>query len=133
MAYYALMNSENIVINVISGVDENVSQVDTDGVTVGGSTEAWESFYAAQPWHQAAYCKRTSFNGIFNGYRKQFATIGGKYDPIADEFVDIQPFPSWTLDANNDWQPPTPKPDNTPTKIYDWDENSLSWVVRNLV
>ena len=133
MAYYALMNAENIVINVITGVDENISQVDIDGTTVGGTTEAWELFYASQSWHGAAYCKRTSFNGISNGFRKQFATIGGVYDPVADEFVDIQPFPSWTLDSNNNWQPPVPKPDNTPTKVYDWEESSLSWVVRNLV
>jgi hypothetical protein len=35
-----------------------------------------------------------------------------------------QPFESWTLDENNDWQPPTPKPDGH----YYWDENLLVWV-----
>ena len=33
-------------------------------------------------------------------------------------------FASWSLDANNDWQPPTPKPEGD----FYWDEDSLSWV-----
>lgn len=63
---------------------------------------------------------QTSYNGNF---RKQYASIGFRYDEIRDEFVSIQPFPSWTLDENNDWQPPTPQTDPT---TY-WDEQSLSW------
>jgi hypothetical protein len=43
-----------------------------------------------------------------NNFRKQYAGIGYTYDADADVFVAPQPFPSWTLDDNNDWQPPTP-------------------------
>jgi hypothetical protein len=46
------------------------------------------------------------------------------YDHVRDEFVAPQPFESWTLDENNDWQPPTPKPDGD----YYLDENLLVWV-----
>jgi hypothetical protein len=38
-------------------------------------------------------------------------SAGFTYDHVRDEFVAPQPFESWTLDENNDWQPPTPKPD----------------------
>lgn len=56
--------------------------------------------------------------------RKQYAGIGFTYDAVADQFVSPQPFPSWTLDANNDWQPPIPQPEGR----YYWDEESLSWL-----
>ena len=49
--------------------------------------------------------------------------IGWTYDEQANQFVAPQPFESWTLDANNDWQPPTPKPDGA----YYWDEDTQTW------
>tara|TARA_B100000809_G_scaffold225014_1_gene235608 strand:+ start:239 stop:574 length:336 start_codon:yes stop_codon:yes gene_type:complete len=32
-------------------------------------------------------------------------------DPDADGFIEVQPYPSWSLDDNHDWRPPTPQPD----------------------
>ena len=64
---------------------------------------------------------QTSYNGTI---RKQFAGIGYTYDHVRDEFVAPQPYASWTLDENNDWQPPTPKPDGA----YYWSEEDLEWV-----
>lgn len=89
MAHYALMNSDNVVVKVITGVDETVTQVDTDGTVVGGSTEAWEQFYQNQPWHSGLTCKRTSYNarGKAGDYRGIYAGIGFTYDSVADEFV----------------------------------------------
>ena len=51
--------------------------------------------------------------------------IGWSYDSAANVFIAPQPFASWTLDSNHDWQPPTPKPDG----LYSWDEAQLKWVV----
>ena len=65
---------------------------------------------------------QTSFNGSI---RKQFAGIGCSYDKENDEFVESQPYASWTLDASNDWQPPTAMPDDG--NRYDWDEDTTSW------
>jgi len=62
-----------------------------------------------------------SYNG---NIRKQYPGIGYTHNPIADVFVKPQPFPSWTIDENFDWQAPTPKPDGA----YWWDESTLSWV-----
>ena len=121
MANYALIDSQNVVIQVITGVDETVTQIDTDGTLVGGSTEAWEQFYENLPWHNGLTCKRTSIN---NNIRKQYATIGGTYNLEADIFIKPQPFLSWTLDSNHNWQPPTPKPDGD----YRWNEEELEWV-----
>jgi len=123
MAHYAFIKDQ-IVVKVIVGVDENVTQLDENGNKVGGSSEAWESFYSNQEWHSGLTCKRTSYNAATNGYRKQYAGIGYTYDEVRDQFVAPQPYPSWTLDENNDWQPPTPKPDGD----YYWSEEDLVWV-----
>ena len=40
-------------------------------------------------------------------------------------FIEPQPYPSWTLDANNDWQPPTPMPLEG---RWTWNETDLDWV-----
>lgn len=122
MAHYALINQDNKVMQVITGVDENIIQTDIDGTQIGGSSEAWEQFYATRPWLNATYCKRTSYNG---NIRKQYAGIGYSYDAINDVFIAPQPYPSWSLDNNFDWQPPTPRPTEG---IWRWDEPTLSWV-----
>ena len=84
MAHYALLNENNIVINVITGVDENIIQTDLDGTQVGGSSEAWEQFYATRHWLNATFCKRTSYNGNIRG---NFAGIGYEYWEEYDLFM----------------------------------------------
>lgn len=70
--------------------------------------------------------KQTSYN---NNFRKQYSYPGFTYDSINDVFIKPSPFPSWTLDENFDWQPPTPMPsDLSETKRYTWDEEQLLWV-----
>lgn len=122
MAHYAWINEDNIVVNVSVGVDETVIQ-DDNGTLVGGSTEAWEQFYTQAVNQEGVYLKRTSYNG---NIRKQFAAVGGTYLVDADVFVQPQPYPSWTLDSNYDWQPPTPKP--SMGGPYRWDEEDQVWV-----
>ena len=121
MAHYALLDSDNIVVKVITGVDETEAQMD-NGVEVGGSAEAWEAFYAAQPWHEGLTCKRTSYNGTI---RKQYAGVGFTYDAVNDVFVAPKPFPSWTLDSNHDWQAPVARPSEG---MWSWNEETLAWV-----
>jgi len=79
MAYYAFLDSNNVVVKVLTGVDETVTQ---NGF--GGSSEAWEQFYQNQPWHQGLTCKRTSYNGNIRG---RYAGIGYTYDADLDEFI----------------------------------------------
>tara|TARA_R110002124_G_scaffold156213_1_gene323397 strand:- start:55 stop:393 length:339 start_codon:yes stop_codon:yes gene_type:complete len=59
--------------------------------------------------------------------RKNYAGIGGTYDAERDAFYSPQPYASWTL--NDDtclWEAPTAYPDDG--KIYNWDEDTTSWV-----
>jgi hypothetical protein len=122
MAHYAFIDSNNVVVKVLTGVDETVTQLDGD-VEVGGSTEAWEQFYENQSWHSGLTCKRTSYN---NNIRGIYAGIGFTYDAVNDVFIASQPFPSWSLDENDDWQPPTPMPSTGGP--YEWSEEDLEWV-----
>jgi hypothetical protein len=108
MAHYAFLDGNNVVIEVIVGKDETEL---IDGLT----PEQWYGNYRNK------LCLRTSYN---HNIRKQYAGIGFTYDPVRDEFVAPSPYPSWELDANNDWQAPTAKPEGN----YVWDESSLSWV-----
>ena len=54
------------------------------------------------------------------------AGIGYSYDANADVFIVPQPYPSWILDENHDWQPPTPMPVND--KKYAWFEPNKVWI-----
>lgn len=117
MAYFAQLGYGNIVQQVIS-----VSNADAPDPAPTHSEPLGQAFIAevlALPgeWRQ------TSYNGNF---RKQYCGPGYTYDADADVFVAPQPFPSWTLDANHDWQPPTPMPSEGGPWV--WDEGTLSWV-----
>jgi hypothetical protein len=104
MAHFAEIDSTNTVVRVIVVADEH----EANGAE-------WCNNLLGGTWVQ------TSYN---NRIRKQYAGVGYTYDADADEFVAPQPFASWSLDSNNDWQAPTPKPEGT----FIWDEETLAWV-----
>jgi len=79
MAHYAFLDN-NRVVHVITGVDEDVVQIDLDGTEVGGSSEAWETWYGN---FRGQVCKRTSYNG---NYRGKYAGIGDIYNEELDIF-----------------------------------------------
>jgi hypothetical protein len=112
MAHYAFLDENNIVTEVITGIDETE-------LIEGLDTETWYGNFRGQ------VCKRTSYN---NNIRKQYAGIGYSYNSVADVFIAPQPYPSWSLDDSFDWQPPTPMPRQGK---WDWDEDSLSWIEAN--
>jgi hypothetical protein len=121
MAHYALLDENNIVTAVFTGVDENITQTDLDGTLVGGSSEAWETFYGN---FYTQICKRTSYN---NNYRKNYAGIGYTFDEQRDAFISPKPYPSWILNEDSCvWEAPVPYPDET--KPYKWDEDNQEWV-----
>jgi hypothetical protein len=123
MAHYAFLDENNIVTEVITGVDENITQIDIDGTEVGGSSLAWETYYGN---FRGQTCKRTSYNG---NYRKNYAGIGFKYDQDFDAFIAPQPYPSWKLDYTTyQWVPPVPKPEEIEGYFWKWSEINLEWI-----
>jgi hypothetical protein len=68
--------------------------------------------------------KQTSYNRIF---RKKYAGRGDVYDPAKNKFLGPQPFASWSLDANDEWQAPVTYPTDTEGYTLSWDEAGQKW------
>ena len=115
MAHFAELDENNIVTRVI--VVHNNELVDTSGnESEAKGVEFCSTLFAHTNWVQ------TSYN---NNMRKQFAGTGYTYDSDSDVFVAPQPYPSWSLDDNSDWQAPTPMPEDD--NMYSWNEETQSW------
>ena len=71
MAHYAFLNENNIVTEVIVGIDE------TETIE-GLDTETWYGNFRGQ------VCKRTSYNGKIRGV---YAGVGFTYNPELDIFI----------------------------------------------
>lgn len=109
MAHFAKLDESN---NVTEVVVVNNSDAPDEAAGVAFLT----ALFGGGQWVQ------TSYNATI---RKQYAGIGYSYDLVADVFIAPRPFPSWALDANHDWQPPTPRPEG----MVMWDDATLAWVV----
>ena len=116
MAHFAQLDDNNIVTQVI--VVANDELLDNGVESEAKGIVFCQSLFGGN-W------KQTSYNG---NTRKQYAGIGFTYDADADVFIAPQPFLSWSLNVNHDWQPPTPRPEEG---MWRWDEDSLSWTEIN--
>ena len=108
MAHYAFLDKNNIVTEVIVGIDETKT-------IEGLDTETWYANFRNQT------CKRTSYNSKIRGV---YAGIGYTYNENEDIFVTPQPYPSW-IRVGSFWNPPTPCPQDE--QLYFWDEENLVW------
>jgi hypothetical protein len=114
MAHYAFLDENNIVTEVITGIDETA-------LIEGLDTETWYGNFRGQ------VCKRTSYNG---NIRKNYAGIGFTYDPELDAFISPKPLDSWILDEETcQWQAPKPYP--TDGFTYFWNEAELDWELQD--
>ena len=80
MAHYAFLDDNNVVTEVIVGIDETE-------LIEGLDPETWYGNFRGQT------CKRTSYN---NNYRGIYAGIGFVYDAQLDEFIP----PAILVDTN---------------------------------
>ncbi len=126
MAHYAILDSNNVVIHVTTGKDENNTDYERDGKS------SWEEWY--RNYFNASDCKRTSYNTNANihslggtPFRKNYAGKGYTYDSSRDAFIPLKPFASWVLNETTCiWEAPVTYP--TDGKNYTWDEDTTSWV-----
>jgi hypothetical protein len=110
MAHYTFLDSNNIVTEVITGIDETE-------LIEGLHPEIWYGNFRNQ------VCKRTSYNG---NYRKNYAGIGYKYDEERDAFIPPKPFNKWVLNEETcQWESPVPYPDDE--NQYVWNDNKSEW------
>ena len=122
MAHYAFIDDNDIVTEVIVGIDES----NTDDLPEGYTS--WEDWYLTQR-PGASACKRTSYNtsanahsGSGTAFRGNYAGIGFTWDETNDVFYPPQPYASWTLSSNWVWEAPISYPDDG--NDYIWNENA---------
>ncbi len=104
MAHFAQIDNNNIVVQVLV-VEQEV--IDTGDL---GNPSKWI---------------QTSYN---HNIRGRYAGVGYTYDNVKDIFIEPQPYPSWTLDGNNEWIPPVEQPAPDGDKLYlHWNEDTQTW------
>lgn len=120
MAHFAEIDANNIVKRVIV-----VSNDDCNGGDFPGSEASGAAFchnLLGGTW------KQTSYNSNF---RKRYAGKGFKYDADLDMFITPQPYASWTLNSEGDWEAPVAKPDDGNEYIWNEDayqaDNTAGW------
>lgn len=127
MAHYAFLDGDNMVTEVIVGVDES-------DLIEGDDPETWYGTFRGQR------CRRTSYNTragqhVYGGspYRYNYASPGWLFSDAPEwaaqggAFIPPQPFPSWVLNPDTAlWDAPVPMPaEGGP---WSWDEDTTSWV-----
>ena len=117
MAHYAFLDNNNIVTEVIFGIDE------TD-LSEGLNPETWYANFKGQR------CKRTSYNG---NIRANYAGIGHIYDPDFDVFIAPRPYTSWKLNYTTyEWEAPVAMPEEIEGHIWKWSEINKEWILVNV-
>ena len=124
MAHYAFLNDNNIVTEVITGVDEDQKDDLPEGF------DSWEDWYAD---FRGQTCKRTSYNtvagehtGEGTAFRGNYAGIGYNYDSENDVFYAPKPYSKWVLNETTwTWEAPEDYPDDG--KDYIWNDNKGEW------
>jgi len=119
MAHYAILDENNVVLQVIVGKNED---------EICKEIPDWEIYYGA---------KRTSYNtraGIHllgkTPFRKNFAGIGYFYDQQKDAFIPPKLFSSFILNEFSCiWEPPIEMPMDGHN--YYWSEEDLNWIRGN--
>ena len=122
MAHFAEISESNIVLRVLVVGDDQEHRGQeflADDMGLGGT------------WIQTSYNTRGNVHYGEDGepdggiaLHMNYAGIGHTWDGTG--FAAPERYPSWTLDENYVWQPPTPMPDDG--LFYKWDEATTSWV-----
>jgi len=130
MAHFAELDSNNRVLRVVTA-----DQTDINNNGGDQSEQAATNFEKTVPLSELGV--KWMQTSKTNSFRKKYAAVGDIYDSEKDKFLNPQPYSSWTLDANDDWQPPVAKPvtytqvyasqEKSFPDIYNWNEDTDSW------
>jgi|TARA_R110000744_G_C19089805_1_gene532260 hypothetical protein len=119
---FAIMDTNNIVTNVV------VMDVDSEsqGIQEIRNNANDQNLIVAETWVDASDSSQ----------RYNYAGKGFTWDANNNAFYNVQPFTSWSLNANYEWVAPTPYPDKYTapdgTQVWAaWQEDNLRWVSHN--
>ena len=136
MAHFAELKAMTDPTGFTSDSHQIVKRVVVVGndIAAGGGTledndmhvdgETWcSNFFKGGSW------KQTSYN---NNFRKQYAGINFTYDSAKDKFIAPQPYASWSLNDNDDWEAPVTYPTDITDKQISWDEDNQRWTAKDV-
>ena len=116
MAHFAELDENNFVLRVIV--------VNNDVITYENGVEE-ESI-------GVAFCKclfgentrwvQTSYN---DRIRRRYAGVGFYFDEKNQAFIRPKPYSSWKLNADFEWEAPSPYPNDG--NLHRWNEDKLAW------
>tara|TARA_R100001594_G_scaffold17946_1_gene36130 strand:+ start:1228 stop:1689 length:462 start_codon:yes stop_codon:yes gene_type:complete len=136
MAYFAKIVQKTDptgITNDTHWIVENVISAGNDIETSNGPLGENDMHVDGETWCQKFFkggtWKQTSYN---NNFRKMYAGIGMVYNESKDKFLAPQPYASWTLNANDDWEAPVAYPTDKDNKGITWDEDNQRWVAVDL-
>ncbi len=131
MAYFAKLNNNNIVEQVIS--INNAVIIDANGIEQEQlGVNFINNLYGTNDiWKQTSY---NTFGGVHKSgkkpFRKNYAGIGYTYDEIRNAFIPPKPFNSWVLNEDTClWEAPVARPNDG--NMYKWNEEILNWELIN--
>jgi hypothetical protein len=145
MAYFAKLNSNNEVVDVLSVHNNELKDFNGIEQEQLGIDFLKNLFKTNDVW------KKTSFNtygGVYyntdpitgirvlnedqsKAFRKNHAGIGYTYDENKDAFIPPKPFNSWVLNETTClWEAPIPYP--TDGQYYSWNEENQNWTLQNI-
>ena len=108
--------------DIVDGVVVRVVAVSNAATTIDGvEDEAVGIAFLVGLYPVSGSWVQCSYNG---NARHNYPGEGYSWDGTG--FAAPQPFPSWTLDGDYRWQPPTALPDDG--NEYAWDEAAGEWV-----
>ncbi len=124
MAHFAELDSSNEVIRVVVISNDDVA---ANGGDLHADAETFVASIVPYSTGGTAW-KQTSYG---DNFRKQFAGIGYSYDSSKNKFISPKPYPSWSLNASDDWAAPVTYPNSveisSKTVYVSWDEANQKW------
>ena len=128
MAHFAELDVFCNVVRVIVVNDDDLK--DSDNIEKEKIGQKFLHTMLGGTWVQTSFNTRANLHKKGGTpFRKNFASVGGKYDVTRDAFLptSFSVYPSWTLNETTcQYDPPTPKPDDG--KYYNWNEATTNWV-----
>ena len=126
MAYFAELDSNNVVLRVIS-ISNNIT-FDNNIEKENLGIEFCQKLYGqTTKWVQSSYNGkiRGHFAGIGMLYMTNVETLGVG---STDIFIRHQPYPSWSVGIHTaEWYPPVPMPPENESTNYKWNEETQTW------
>lgn len=135
MAYFAKLNSENKVIEVIrvnnevitdsNGIEQESLGVNFLNSIFNDTTVTWKK--TSYNTKNGKYYNQDGTEGDQSkAFRVNYAIINGTYDSSKDAFIGIQHFPSWVLNENTcNYEAPIPYPKDG--NEHFWNESLQVW------